>query len=1307
MDGENHTVNGGVGDLFLVDLYQDHSDAREVRHLHAEVLAMLGESGHAVHILTDLAAFQGSLQGILRRDAPQEGPRSALCLLWCGGGDRDSWKIFLRTLEEASSENPTFFYQALVIFGDTAEIRASVSEVMQHGALAFACPFNVSVLRAYIQVEETSLSRRMQMRTFKNRLEACTDLDDVIGIVLQQLEHPIVGYSRATVTLMDQRDNNTARYLYQYRPHFPIPDRTLIKPTSEDSLMSRVADSEKGVHILENLQTLRQRYYVVESRLHQILERLQQCLPFASQAIVDLHTAAVERLDSTMQQSGVPPHLARTPGAYVGQAFPQFEGEARLKGEARLIGIGALESAVATLHEALVAEPQSVADLDVLDELTKLRGEFFSLREALWEDNAATQDVNSWVGIALWAGDECIGHITLDHVEPDYYGRYGERLSDTLADIGSLAAEIIEAQMRRRHTQTINSVVKIVTNCQDSSRLARGILTMLEDVLKCDSCAYYRVTQDYSADARRSAHSDSLVLEMWEHSSEHPETSRMWGSGQGIAGHALRERQSIIVPHALEDRRFMPTAGLPGGNLSMLVVPVLRQIDGESIAQVAGVISCYKVGKADHFTPYDRILVEEIAKQTLAVIERTEIIESSHEIGKTINDLGTFHESVVRERSDWRIFEDICKHAVKITGASTGVIHRLEENSGEGGAARALISSAHRSDTPNRRYALKHSYSFPAKYDHKAPRLEGDGATNHVISAKGRAVQFSHEEKELFQKLSPGLRAEGVQFVVGVGLFVTHEEGNKQAVGVLFLNQFSQQRFSPIAMFMLELFAQQAALAIRNQQLFKERDLWAQANRELSEAIAAISRLSEPGPMYDEIVARSGMLVEAEHAYLALVAEDNPATLKFEAGWPERNVSRLEIWDKRINFKDDSLKGVVGLAAAKKEPIIVDNIEEEQHAQTEIGRHYFDLGKGTVSELAVPIVDGSDQRLLGVINLESRQPAHFTAVRTHILLHVARHVSIAWQKNELLQKIHASNNEMHRLLETLERLATYASANTGSASLLQKITDEIERSLPCMAATIVLVDADRTITTVASSKRAFTKLEKLDNTSRDIIENMRFATVTTDPWTAAGQVPASDPQITEAICLPLRGIDRCIGVLWLHFSADTPARARSTTYQAIANQMALLYEIVRQRDQYRATLEQQQAEIAKQLNEHYDYTRREVGRYSIASLLVTAVVFVFLVASALQALTGDLSHYGLLATFVALFAEFTNLYIYRNLKRADAQREVVHKELFLVRSLDVLLVSADQLEKAAREAIKGEVIRSMSQHVFDNTEHRD
>ncbi len=232
MDGENHTVNGGVGDLFLVDLYQDHSDAREVRHLHAEVLAMLGESGHAVHILTDLAAFQGSLQGILRRDAPQEGPRSALCLLWCGGGDRDSWKIFLRTLEEASSENPTFFYQALVIFGDTAEIRASVSEVMQHGALAFACPFNVSVLRAYIQVEETSLSRRMQMRTFKNRLEACTDLDDVIGIVLQQLEHPIVGYSRATVTLMDQRDNNTARYLYQYRPHFPIPDRTLIKPTS-------------------------------------------------------------------------------------------------------------------------------------------------------------------------------------------------------------------------------------------------------------------------------------------------------------------------------------------------------------------------------------------------------------------------------------------------------------------------------------------------------------------------------------------------------------------------------------------------------------------------------------------------------------------------------------------------------------------------------------------------------------------------------------------------------------------------------------------------------------------------------------------------------------------------------------------------------------------------------------------------------------------------------------------------------------------------------------------------------------------
>ncbi|MFM7788771.1 MAG: GAF domain-containing protein, partial [Microcystis panniformis] len=138
----------------------------------------------------------------------------------------------------------------------------------------------------------------------------------------------------------------------------------------------------------------------------------------------------------------------------------------------------------------------------------------------------------------------------------------------------------------------------------ESEVLITQILQKLKNKLGCDNCNYFSVAYD----------SDKKEIFLKEYASakgifpkKTEKSTHPFKKGVGIVGAVLEDGKSRIVPHAFEDKNFVPTLKHPGDKLSLLAVPVIPINNKNKPNRIIGVICCYKK-KPDYFTVYDRDL---------------------------------------------------------------------------------------------------------------------------------------------------------------------------------------------------------------------------------------------------------------------------------------------------------------------------------------------------------------------------------------------------------------------------------------------------------------------------------------------------------------------------------------------------------------------------------------------------------------------------------------------------------------------------------------------------------------------------
>jgi PAS domain S-box-containing protein len=178
-------------------------------------------------------------------------------------------------------------------------------------------------------------------------------------------------------------------------------------------------------------------------------------------------------------------------------------------------------------------------------------------------------------------------------------------------------------------------------------------------------------------------------------------------------------------------------------------------------------------------------------------------------------------------------------------------------------------------------------------------------------------------------------------------------------VGVMFVNYRSRHRFTGEELTNIELFAYQAAVAIRNAQLYEETVRRAAALQALYKAGKTVTSTLALDDILNRIVEQAWRLVEpleekAHFSHLALVDGNH---LKFVAAHP-RDV--LTILREKIDLESDVPIGVTGRVVLTGKSRLVGNVLEDDD--------YIRTDPNVCSQLSVPIQMGG--QVVGVIGVE-------------------------------------------------------------------------------------------------------------------------------------------------------------------------------------------------------------------------------------------------------------------------------------------------------------------------------------------------
>ncbi len=268
----------------------------------------------------------------------------------------------------------------------------------------------------------------------------------------------------------------------------------------------------------------------------------------------------------------------------------------------------------------------------------------------------------------------------------------------------------------------------------------------------------------------------------------------------------------------------------------------------------------------------------------------------------------------------------------------------------------------------------------------------------------------------------------------------------ERVVGVMNVAYTQPRRFEESELRLLGLLGDQAAGAIENARLFEA------AQRQLKELTVL------------HAVATAGTEAESEDALVTHVTRAIGETLypdDFGVMFLDEAAGMLHAHPSyHISSAEAAVahppiplgQGIIGRVAATGQPWRVLDVTREPV--------YLAVDALARSELCVPLKIG--ERIIGVVNAESRRPEAFTEADERLLITVAGQLATAIEKLRLFEAERTAREQA----ETLREVASTLNTGLDREELLQRILEQLARVVPYDSASVMLL-AGRTFQIVA------------------------------------------------------------------------------------------------------------------------------------------------------------------------------------------------------------------------------------------------
>jgi len=244
-------------------------------------------------------------------------------------------------------------------------------------------------------------------------------------------------------------------------------------------------------------------------------------------------------------------------------------------------------------------------------------------------------------------------------------------------------------------------------------------------------------------------------------------------------------------------------------------------------------------------------------------------------------------------------------------------------------------------------------------------------------------------------------------------------------LGVMFVNFHKRTRFTSHQLENIKLFADQAAVAIRNAQLFKRRAETLKKQHDLLQMSEELLELDDERKILDraaEIAAKALGTI-----YCNIVLKNSEGRLFFKAGygWPPEWIDTLEL--------PTGNGSQTGYTIAKGQAVAVYDYEDRNAREFDVPALVFE--HGLKSGLSVPMF--SERKVVGAMLIHTLKPRKFEEEEIDLLRLIANQAAIALAGAKRFQEIQRKSARLDALYEASKMLS--ASFGSTPKHVLQTI----------------------------------------------------------------------------------------------------------------------------------------------------------------------------------------------------------------------------------------------------------------------------
>ncbi|MFQ5944078.1 MAG: GAF domain-containing protein [Anaerolineales bacterium] len=415
---------------------------------------------------------------------------------------------------------------------------------------------------------------------------------------------------------------------------------------------------------------------------------------------------------------------------------------------------------------------------------------------------------------------------------------------------------------------------------------------------------------------------------------------------QGLAGWVVENRKVALVVNTIEDKRWLDRHPDEenGDPRSAISAPLLAR------DRIVGVVTLVHP-QPEHFTQADADLLRTIADQAGIAVENARLFRAEQErknFALTLQEIARIINSAL---DPGLVFEQVLRQLARVVEYDSASIFVLDDDS------LRLMSSI----------GLEESERLIGETLTKDPEVLAWKALASELPILKSDVQG--EPGWVESDTMPGAKL--IRGWIGAPLVL-----REKAVGVLSVDSQQVDAFDERDVEVVAGFADHAATAVANAQLFADSQRQLEATRALAETARAVTATLHLEEVLQRILSETIRSLDCEAASLALVDE--------ETGELEFRNALGGAADTIIGLKLQKGEGIAGWVAEHDQPLVVPDVKSDERFYSGVDE---EAGFETRTIAAVPI--SVQSRIIGVLEAVNPRSHEFSPLHLELLRSIA------------------------------------------------------------------------------------------------------------------------------------------------------------------------------------------------------------------------------------------------------------------------------------------------------------------------------